>query len=109
MSPKSTYVPSFPEKSIAVLPFEDLAGRTRELSLSDNIQDDILTALSKVADLRVISYTSVSTYVAGKPRNLRNIAQSLGSAYILEGKIQRVEGRALITVQLTDARRSVKL
>jgi TolB-like protein len=108
-SPKSTYVASFPEKSIAVLPFEDLSEPKPNLSLADSVQDDILTALSKVADLRVISYTSVSTYAPGRPRNLRNIAQSLGSAYILEGKVQQIEGRVLITVQLTDARRNAKL
>lgn len=108
-SPKSTYVASFPERSIAVLPFEDLSELKPEVSVADSIQDDILTALSKVADLRVISYTSVSAYVPAKPRNLRDIAQSLGAAYILEGKVQRHEGKARITVQLTDARKSVKL
>ena len=108
-SPKSTYVASFPEKSIAVLPFEDLSEAKQEVSLADSVQDDILTALSKVADLRVISYTSVSTYVPGKPRNLRDIAQSLGSAYILEGTVRRTDGKARIAVQLTDARKSVRL
>src|SRR3954451_9240804 len=60
-SPNSTYVASFPERSIAVLPFKDLSQSTPKLSVADSVQDDILTALSKVADLRVISYTSVST------------------------------------------------
>src|SRR6476660_3972149 len=108
-SPKSTYVASFPERSIAVLPFEDLTEPKPKLSVADSVQDDILTALSKVADLRVISYTSVSAYTPNEPRNLRNIAQGLGSAYILEGRVQQVEGKALITVQLTDARRNAKL
>lgn len=108
-SPKSTYVASFPEKSIAVLPFEDLSEAKQEVSLADSVQDDILTALSKVADLRVISYTSVSTYAFGKPRDLRDVAQSLGAAYILEGSVRRIDGKARIAVQLTDARKSVKL
>ena len=113
-APESAYVASFPEKSIAVLPFEDLNdGKPGEgkadVSLADGVQDDILTALSKVADLRVISCTSVSGYAPGSPRNLRNIAQSLGAGYLLEGNVRREGEKVLITAQLTDARRENKL
>ncbi|MEO6971240.1 MAG: hypothetical protein ABI217_10140 [Chthoniobacterales bacterium] len=106
---ESTYVASFPEKSIAVLPFEDFDQGKQDLSLADSVQDDILTALSRVADLRVISRTSVSDYAPGSPRNLREIAQSLGAAYILEGGLERIDGKVRISVHLTDARRGAKL
>ena len=108
-APESAYVASFPEKSIAVLPFEDLSEGNQDVSLADGVQDDILTALSKVADLRVISSTSVSSYARGKPRNLRDIAQSLGAAYTLEGRVQRTGGKGRIALQLTDARRDARL
>jgi TolB-like protein len=108
-APESAYVASFPEKSVAVLPFEDLSEPKQDAFLADGVQDDILTALSKVADLRVISSTSVSSYAAGKPRNLRDVAQNLGAGYILEGSVRWAGQQAQITAQLTDARREVKL
>ena len=108
-APESAYVASFPEKSIAVLPFEDLGGAKPDVSLADGVQDDILSALSKVADLRVISYTSVSGYTPGSARNLREIAQNLGAGYILEGDVRREGEKAWITVRLTDARRDARL
>lgn len=108
-TPDSTYAASFPERSIAVLPFEDLDEVRQEVSLGDSVQDDILTALSKVADLRVISYTSVSTYEPGKTRDLREIAQSLGAAYLLEGTVQRSAGKVQIALQLTDGRTQARL
>ncbi len=108
-SAESAYVASFPEKSIAVLPFEDLSETKQQISLADGVQDDILTALSKVADLRVISRTSASTYGAGKPRSFRDIAQSLGVAYILEGSVRHNSDKVSVTAQLTDARRDEKL
>ncbi len=108
-SPESAYVASFPEKSIAVLPFADLSDNKQDGFLAEGVQDDILTALSKVADLRVISRTSVSTYVPGKQRDLRKIAQSLGAAYILQGNVRRSDKKAHIRIQLTDARRAEKL
>jgi TolB-like protein/Tfp pilus assembly protein PilF len=107
--PESAYVASFPEKSIAVLPFEDLDEPKSDPFLADGVQDDILTALSKVADLRVISSTSVSSYAPGKPRNLRDVAENLGAGYILEGSVRWANEKAQITVQLTDARRELKL
>src|SRR5450432_764092 len=75
VSSESAYVASFPEKSIAVLPFENLSEGNQDPISADAIQDDILTALAKIADLRVISRTSVSSYVPGRPRDLREIAQ----------------------------------
>ena len=108
-SAESAYMASFPEKSIAVLPFEDLSEAKQDVYLADGVQDDILTALSKVADLRVISRTSVRTYAPGKPRNLREIAQSLGAAYILQGSVRASGDKVRITAQLTDARRDARL
>jgi len=108
-SVESAYVASFPEKTIGVLPFDDLSETKEDAFLADGVQDAILTALSKVADLKVISRTSVSTYAPGKPRNFRDIAQNLGAAYILEGSVRRASEKAQITVQLTDARRDAKL
>ncbi len=105
---ESAYVASFPEKSIAVLPFQDVSEEQQDSFLADGLQDDILTALSKLSELRVISRTSVSTYTPGKPRNYREIAQSLGVAYILEGTIRRNGDKLIITTQLTDARRDAK-
>jgi TolB-like protein/Tfp pilus assembly protein PilF len=108
-SSESAYVASFAEKSIAVLPFEDLSEAKQNVLLAEAVQDDILTALSKVAELRVISRTSVSSYTPGKPRNLRDIAQSLGAGHILEGNVSRAGEKVRITVQLTDARRGTRL
>jgi TolB-like protein/Tfp pilus assembly protein PilF len=109
VSSESAYVASFPEKSIAVLPFEDLGEGEKDSLLADSVQDDILTALAKIADLRVISRTSVSSYTAGQRRNLREIAQSLGAGHILEGNVSRAGERVRIAVQLTDARRGARL
>ena len=109
VSSESAYVASFREKSIAVLPFENLSGGKQDPFLADSIQDDILTALAKIADLRVISRTSVSSYTPGQPRDLREIAQSLGAGHILEGRVSRADEKMRITVQLTDARRGAML
>jgi TolB-like protein/Flp pilus assembly protein TadD len=94
-----------PEKSIAVLPLENLSDEKENAFFADGIQDDVLTSLAKVASLKVISRTSVMQYRgAGAARNLREIAQALGVANILEGSVRRVGNRALINVQLVDAR-----
>jgi TolB-like protein len=98
-----------PEKSIAVLPFENLSEDKDNAFLADGVQDDILTALSKVADLKVISRTSVNTYSAGTPRNLREIAETLGVAYVLEGSVRQAGEKVRITAQLTDARTGAQL
>jgi TolB-like protein/Tfp pilus assembly protein PilF len=93
-----------PEKSIAVLPFENLSEGEDNAFLADGVQGGILTALSKVADLKVISRTSVNGYAAGSTRNLREIADSLGVAYVVEGSVRQAAGKVRVSVQLTDAR-----
>jgi TolB-like protein/Tfp pilus assembly protein PilF len=95
---------SLPPKSIAVLPFENLSEDKENAFLADGVQGDILSALSKVADLKVISRTSVNSYSAGSPRNLREIAETLGVAYVLEGSVRQAGEKVRITAQLTDAR-----
>jgi len=93
-----------PKKSIAVLPFENISAEKENEYFADGVQDDILTALSKVADLRVISRTSVMSYSAGTQRNLREIAQALGVSHVLEGSVRRSEGKVRVSAQLIDAR-----
>jgi TolB-like protein len=93
------------ERSIAVLPFENLSGDPDNAFFADGIQDDILTSLAKIADLKVISRTSVMQYRGtGTLRNLREIARSLGVQNIVEGSVRRLGNRVLINVQLIDAR-----
>jgi TolB-like protein len=93
------------EKSIAVLPLENLSQEKENAFFADGIQDDILTSLAKINDLKVISRASVMQYRgAGVTRNLRDIAQALGVANILEGTVRRMGNRALINVQLIDPR-----
>jgi TolB-like protein/Tfp pilus assembly protein PilF len=93
-----------PEKSIAVLPFENLSEGEEDAFLADGVQGGILSALSKVADLKVISRTSVNGYAAGGTRNLREIADSLGVAYVVEGSVQQARDKVRVSAQLTDAR-----
>ncbi len=91
-----------PEKSIAVLPLENLSEKKEDAFFADSIQDDILTSLAKVSDLKVISRTSVMQY-RGAARNLREIGTALGVANIVEGSVRRVGDRVLVNVQLIDA------
>src|SRR6184192_2786661 len=84
---------SVPEKSIAVLPFENLSDEKENAYFADGIQDEILTDLAKVADLKVISRTSVMQYKSGVTRNLREVAKELGVAHVLGGSVQRTGGR----------------
>ncbi len=93
-----------PEKSIAVLPFENLSAEKENAYFADGVQDEILTDLAKIADLKVISRTSVMQYKSGTPRNLREIAQQLGVACVLEGSVQRAGGTVRVNAQLIDAR-----
>src|ERR1700719_1004992 len=95
---------SLPEKSIAVLPFENLSRDPDNAFFTDGVQDEILTDLAKVADLKVISRTSVMQYKSGAQRNLREIAQQLGVAHLLEGSVQRAGGKVRVNAQLIDAR-----
>jgi TolB-like protein/Flp pilus assembly protein TadD len=92
-----------PEKSIAVLPFENLSDDQQNTYFADGIQDDILSSLAKVADLKVISRTSVRQYRTGT-RNLREIGEALGVAYVMEGTVRREANRVRINAQLIDAR-----
>src|SRR4029453_1945697 len=93
-----------PEKSIAVLPFANMSDDKQNAYFTDGVQDEILTDLAKVADLKVISRTSVMQYRTDVKRSLREIAQALGVAHILEGSIQRVGDRVRVRTQLIDAR-----
>src|SRR5437899_1536918 len=92
------------DKSIAVLPFENLSDEKENAYFTDGVQNEILTDLAKVADLKVISHTSVMVYKAGNPRNLREIAQQLGVAQVLEGSVQRAGSKVRVNAQLIDAR-----
>ena len=91
-------------KSIAVLPFENLSDDKENAYFTQGVQDEILTDLSKVADLKVISRTSVLQYQTSAKRNLRQIASDLGVAHVVEGTVQRAAGRVKISAQLIDAR-----
>ena len=92
------------EKSIAVLPFENLSKDEENAFFAGGVQDEILTNLAKVADLKVISRTSVMKYKSGLERNLREIAKTLGVSHVIEGSVQRAGGRVRVSAQLIDAR-----
>src|SRR5712691_10203860 len=90
------------DKSIAVLPFENLSDEKENAFFADGIQDDILTNLSKIGDLKVISRTSVMSY-RGKTPNIREIAKALGVSTVLEGSVRREGNRVRVNVQLINA------
>ena len=90
------------DKSIAVLPFENLSDEKENAYFADGIQDDLLTNLSKIGDLRVISRTSVMQY-RGRPTNIRDIGKALGVSNILEGSVRRSGNKVRVNVQLIDA------
>src|SRR5437763_553654 len=98
-----------PEKSIAVLPFENLSEEKANAFFADGVQDEILTDLAKIADLKVISRTSVIGYRDMAGRNLRKIGQELGVAHLLEGSVQRSGNRVRVNAQLIDARNDAHL
>jgi TolB-like protein/Tfp pilus assembly protein PilF len=98
-----------PDKSIAVLPFENFSDDKQNAYFTDGVQDEILTDLAKIADLKVISRTSVMQYKSGAPRDLRAIASQLGVANILEGSVQRVANKVRVTAQLINARTDAHL
>jgi TolB-like protein/class 3 adenylate cyclase/cytochrome c-type biogenesis protein CcmH/NrfG len=107
--PTGSVAVPIPEKSVAVLPFENLSDEKQNAYFADGIQDEILTDLAKVADLKVISRTSVMQYKNAVSRNLREIAQQLGVAHVLEGSVQRTGNRVRVTAQLIDARTDTHL
>ncbi len=93
------------DKSIAVLPFENMTTDAENAFFADGIQDDILTSLSKIGDLKVISRTSTLAYRPGQAtRNLREIGQALGVSSILEGSVRRDGAQVAVAVQLIDTR-----
>jgi TolB-like protein/Tfp pilus assembly protein PilF len=102
LGPNSEAVPA-PEKSIAVLPFENLSDQ-QNASFASGVQDEILTHLAKIAELKVISRTSVMSYRSGVQRNVREIGQQLGVTHLLEGSVQRSGNRVRVNAQLIDAR-----
>src|SRR5438105_9312446 len=107
--PTSAAPTAFPEKSIAVLPFENLSDEKQNAFFTDGVQDEILTDLAKIADLKVISRSSVMQYKTGVARNLREIAQQLGVAHLVEGSVQRAANRVRVNAQLIDARNDAHL
>src|SRR5947207_903696 len=100
---------SVAEKSIAVLPFENLSEEKANAFFADGVQDEILTHLARVADLKVISRTSSMQYKAAAQRNLHDIAQTLGVSHVVEGSVQRSGGRVRVNAQLVDARTDSQL
>ena len=100
---ENTALNAAPEKSIAVLPFENRSEDKANAYFADGIQDEILTRLSKIADLKVISRTTTRQYLS-KPANLREIAKRLGVANIVEGSVQKAGDQVRVNVQLVNAR-----
>jgi len=94
---------SIPQKSIAVLPFENLSDDKNAAYFADGIQDEILTKLASIADLKVISRTSTAKYKS-KPEDLKTVSQQLGVAKVLEGSVQKAADKVRVNVQLIDAR-----
>src|SRR5467141_500559 len=97
------------EKSIAVLPFENLSEEKANAFFTEGVQDEILTHLARIADLKVISRTSVMQYKSGAPRNLREIGQQLGVVHVVEGSVQRAANKVRVIAQLIDARNDAHL
>lgn len=106
---KSTAIPNesfaaVPQKSIAVLPFDNLSDDKENAYFVTGVQDEILSHLARIADLKVTSRTSANLYKSGNPRNLREIGQQLGVAHLLEGSVQRAGNHLRVHAQLVDAR-----
>ena len=100
---------AIPYKSIAVLPFENLSADPENAFFTDGVQDEILNNLAKIAELKVISRTSVMQYKTGVKRNVREIASALGVAHVVEGSVQRATNRVRVSAQLIDARTDTHL
>ena len=111
VAPAATTPPpaQIPQKSIAVLPFENRSSDPENAFFTDGVQDEILTDLARIADLKVISRTSVMQYKTGAKRNLRQIGNELGVAHVVEGSVQRVGNRVRVNAQLIDARTDAHL
>ena len=92
-----------------MLPFENLSSDPENAFLSDGVQDEVLNDLAKIADLKVISRTSVMQYKSGGKRNLRQIANELGVAHVVEGSVQRAANRIRVSAQLIDTKTDTHL
>src|SRR6478672_7095477 len=92
-----------PEKSVAVLPFDNLSDERQNAYFAAGVQDEITTNLARIAELKVISRTSANLYKSGNPRNSREIGQQLGVAHLLEGNVQRIGNRLRVNAQLINA------
>ncbi len=90
-------------KSVAVLPFESLSTDEQNAVLAGGMHREVLSNLAKIADLKVISRTSVMRYKPGVERKLKEIAEELGVAYVVEGSVQRAEGKVRVTAELIEA------
>ena len=101
--------PAVPEKSIAVLPFTNMSTNQENAFFADGVQDEILTDLAKIADLKVISRTSVMQYKNAATHDVREIGKELGVAHVLEGSVQRAAGKVRVIAQLIDARNDAHL
>src|SRR5213080_4472794 len=101
--PPQSQAAAIPEKSIAVLPLENLSEEKENAFFADGIQDELLSHLAKIKDLKVISRTSVMQYKSGITRNLKEIAQQLGVSNVVEGSVRRSGNRIRVSVQLIDA------
>jgi TolB-like protein len=104
LSSRRSAVPAVPEKSIAVLPFENISANKDDAYFADGVQDKILNNLAKIAQLKVISRTSVMQYRADNKRDLRQIANALGVANVLEGTVRRDGNHVRVSTELVDAR-----
>jgi serine/threonine-protein kinase len=107
--PTQPVVAVIADKSIAVLPFENLSEEKQNQYFADGVQDQILTDLSQIADLKVISRTSVMQYKSGAARNLRKVGEELGVAHVVEGSVQRAANKVRVIAQLIDARTDAHL
>src|SRR5207302_7830185 len=106
--PLTTVELPVPEKSIAVLPFENRSEDKANAYFADGIQDEILTRLSKIADLKIISRTSTQQYKSA-PENLPEIAKQLGVANILEGSVQKAGNQVRVNVHLVNVQTGSQL
>jgi TolB-like protein/class 3 adenylate cyclase/Tfp pilus assembly protein PilF len=103
-APATSSLAAIPEKSIAVLPFENLSEEKKNAYFADGVQDEILTHLAKIADLKIICRISVMQYKSGVARNLREIGEQLGVANAVQGSVQRSGNRVRVNAQLVDTR-----
>jgi serine/threonine-protein kinase len=108
-APAVSTTPVIPEKSIAVLPFTNMSANQENAFFADGVQDEILTHLAKIQDLKVISRTSVMQYKNATRHDVREIGKQLGVAHVLEGSVQRAGGKVRVIAQLIDARNDAHL